>query len=148
MLACNDLISLVSLAGEQKDIAGERGRNGMHNGSLSVGNLKIRTGILAEALRNVADDVLRRLAVGIVRCENAEICQLGRNPSELGAAHLRSAADRTEEADQSVGIILPKCFQSRTEADAVVGIDVDYEVLGQGGMLMVTVSGTAVKLGY
>lgn len=33
-------------------------------------------------------------------------------------------------------------------ADAVVGIDVDYEVLGQGGMLMVTVSGTAVKLGY
>lgn len=34
-------------------------------------------------------------------------------------------------------------------ADAVVGIDVDYEVLGSnGGMLMVTVSGTAVKLGY
>jgi uncharacterized protein YbjQ (UPF0145 family) len=33
-------------------------------------------------------------------------------------------------------------------ADAVVGIDVDYEVLGQnGGMLMVTASGTAVKLG-
>ena len=32
-------------------------------------------------------------------------------------------------------------------ADAVVGIDIDYEVLGQGGsMLMVAVSGTAVKL--
>ncbi len=32
-------------------------------------------------------------------------------------------------------------------ADAVVGIDVDYEVLGQGNsMLMVSVSGTAVKL--
>ena len=32
-------------------------------------------------------------------------------------------------------------------ADAVVGIDIDYEVLGEGGgMLMVTVSGTAVKL--
>lgn len=31
-------------------------------------------------------------------------------------------------------------------ADAVVGIDVDYEVLGQGNsMLMVSVSGTAVK---
>ena len=30
-------------------------------------------------------------------------------------------------------------------ANAVVGIDLDYEVLGQGGsMLMVTVSGTAV----
>lgn len=33
-------------------------------------------------------------------------------------------------------------------ADAVVGIDLDYEVLGEGGgMLMVTASGTAVKLG-
>ena len=32
-------------------------------------------------------------------------------------------------------------------ADAVVGIDVDYEVLGEGGgMLMVTASGTAVRL--
>ncbi|MDO4792753.1 MAG: putative heavy metal-binding protein [Filifactor alocis] len=32
-------------------------------------------------------------------------------------------------------------------AEAVVGVDVDYEVLGQGGdMLMVTVSGTAVTL--
>lgn len=33
-------------------------------------------------------------------------------------------------------------------ADAVVGIDIDYEVSGpDGGMLMVTASGTAVKLG-
>ena len=32
-------------------------------------------------------------------------------------------------------------------ADAVVGIDIDYEVLGaDNGMMMVTVSGTAVKL--
>lgn len=32
-------------------------------------------------------------------------------------------------------------------ANAVVGVDIDYEVLGQGnGMLMVSVSGTAVKL--
>lgn len=32
-------------------------------------------------------------------------------------------------------------------ADAVVGIDLDYEVLGaSNGMLMVTVSGTAVKI--
>ena len=35
----------------------------------------------------------------------------------------------------------------RMGADAVIGIDIDYEVLGQnGGMLMVTASGTAVKL--
>lgn len=33
-------------------------------------------------------------------------------------------------------------------ADAVVGVDIDYEVLGENnGMLMVTASGTAVKLG-
>ena len=32
-------------------------------------------------------------------------------------------------------------------ADAIVGVDLDYEVLGQNnGMLMVTVSGTAVTL--
>ena len=37
---------------------------------------------------------------------------------------------------------------ARLGADAVVGIDIDYEVLGEnGGMLMVTASGTAVKLG-
>ncbi len=36
---------------------------------------------------------------------------------------------------------------SEMGANAVVGVDVDYEVLGQGGnMLMVSVSGTAVVL--
>jgi uncharacterized protein YbjQ (UPF0145 family) len=35
----------------------------------------------------------------------------------------------------------------RLGADAVVGVDIDYEVVGQNGsMLMVSVSGTAVKL--
>ncbi|MBV5335754.1 heavy metal-binding domain-containing protein [bacterium] len=33
-------------------------------------------------------------------------------------------------------------------ADAIVGIDIDYEVLGkENGMLMVSVNGTAVRLG-
>lgn len=33
-------------------------------------------------------------------------------------------------------------------ADAVVSVDIDYEVLGErNGMLMVSVSGTAIKLG-
>jgi uncharacterized protein YbjQ (UPF0145 family) len=32
-------------------------------------------------------------------------------------------------------------------ADAVIGVDVDYEVLGtNNGMLMVTASGTAVRI--
>ena len=35
----------------------------------------------------------------------------------------------------------------RLGADAIVGIDLDYETVGpNGGMLMVTASGTAVKL--
>lgn len=34
----------------------------------------------------------------------------------------------------------------RLGADAVVGIDLDYETVGaNGGMLMVTASGTAIK---
>ena len=33
-------------------------------------------------------------------------------------------------------------------ADAVIGIDIDYEILGKtGSMMMVSVSGTAVRLG-
>jgi len=37
---------------------------------------------------------------------------------------------------------------SELGADAVVGVDLDYEVLGgSNGMLMVSISGTAVKLG-
>lgn len=36
---------------------------------------------------------------------------------------------------------------ARFGADAVVGVDLDYEVVGEhGSMLMVTASGTAVKL--
>ena len=31
-------------------------------------------------------------------------------------------------------------------AHAIVGVDMDYEVLGQGNMLMVTASGTAVTV--
>ena len=37
---------------------------------------------------------------------------------------------------------------NRLGANAVVGVDIDYEVLGEkNGMLMVSVSGTAVRLG-
>jgi len=47
-----------------------------------------------------------------------------------------AAMDEMRERAESMG------------ADAVVGIDIDYEVLGaNNGMLMVTASGTAVKLG-
>lgn len=32
------------------------------------------------------------------------------------------------------------------DANAVVGVDIDYETVGQGSMLMVSVSGTAVQV--
>src|SRR3954454_21530478 len=53
---------------------------------------------------------------------------------ELATARETAVREMTERAQQ-------------LGADAIVGIDLDYEVLGtQGGMLMVNVSGTAVNL--
>lgn len=58
----------------------------------------------------------------------------------------RSAAYE-EELQKARSIAMQEMVQ-RAEAlgaNAIVGIDLDYEVLGQGGsMLMVTISGTAV----
>jgi len=54
-----------------------------------------------------------------------------------------------KELKRAQGIALDE-MKERAEkigANAIVGIDLDYEVIGkQGSMLMVTVSGTAVKL--
>jgi uncharacterized protein YbjQ (UPF0145 family) len=53
---------------------------------------------------------------------------------ELSRAQ-KIALEEMEERAQQMG------------ADAVVGVDLDYETLKEGSMLMVTVSGTAVKIG-
>ncbi len=46
--------------------------------------------------------------------------------------------------EQAMGEMQQRAYQMG--ADAVVGVDIDYEVLGtNNGMLMVTVSGTAVR---
>ena len=49
---------------------------------------------------------------------------------------------------RSQGYELQELEQRAAEmgAHAVVGVDMDYEVLGQGNMLMVTASGTAVTV--
>ncbi len=52
---------------------------------------------------------------------------------ELSRAQ-KIAMEEREERAQQMG------------ADAIVGVDLDYETLKQGSMLMVTVSGTAVKV--
>lgn len=49
-----------------------------------------------------------------------------------------------EGRDVAIGEMVAEA--RRLGADAVVGVDIDYEVLGDT-MLMVTTSGTAVKLG-
>ena len=59
------------------------------------------------------------------------------------------SAGYEEELLKARGEALSELEQRAAEmgANAVVGVDVDYEVLGQGGnMLMVTASGTAVVL--
>jgi uncharacterized protein YbjQ (UPF0145 family) len=61
----------------------------------------------------------------------------------------RSAAYE-RELEKARTIALDELRERAAElgADAVVGVDLDYEVLGQGnGMLMVSASGTAVKIG-
>ena len=60
----------------------------------------------------------------------------------------RSAAYEQELARaRTIALDELKNAAQQLGADAVVGIDLDYEVLGaNNGMLMVSVSGTAVKL--
>ena len=60
----------------------------------------------------------------------------------------RSAAYE-EELGKARRIAIQEMEQQAAErgGDAVVGVDIDYEVLGQSnGMLMVSASGTAVRL--
>ena len=61
----------------------------------------------------------------------------------------RSAAYEQElERARQIALHELQSAAQRVGADAVVGIDLDYEVLGSNnGMLMVSISGTAVKLG-
>ena len=60
----------------------------------------------------------------------------------------RSAAYEQELAGaRTIALDELKMAAQQLGADAVVGVDLDYEVLGaNNGMLMVSVSGTAVKL--
>jgi uncharacterized protein YbjQ (UPF0145 family) len=60
----------------------------------------------------------------------------------------RSAAYERELARaRTIALDELKASAQQMGADAVVGIDLDYEVLGaNNGMLMVSVSGTAVRL--
>jgi uncharacterized protein YbjQ (UPF0145 family) len=59
----------------------------------------------------------------------------------------RSAAYEKELA-KAREIALSELQESAKQlgANAVVGIDLDYETIGGGGMLMVSASGTAVKI--
>ena len=58
----------------------------------------------------------------------------------------RSGAYESKLADaRSIAMQEMEAAAARLGANAVVGVDLDYEVLGEAnGMLMVTVSGTAV----
>ena len=55
---------------------------------------------------------------------------------------LGAGFDVDEESEKSVGQQLKEAMK----ANAVIGVDIDYEVFGEGGMMMVSLSGTAVLL--
>lgn len=59
----------------------------------------------------------------------------------------RSAAYE-KELVRAREIALQEMQDQATElgANAIVGVDIDYETVGSGGMLMVTASGTAVRI--
>ena len=60
----------------------------------------------------------------------------------------RSGADGEElRKAREIALSEMEAEASARGADAIVGIDLDYETVGQGSMLMVTASGTAVRLG-
>ena len=61
----------------------------------------------------------------------------------------RSGAYEEELAKaRTIAIQEMEALAASLGADAIVGVDLDYETVGQGGsMLMVSASGTAVKLG-
>lgn len=72
---------------------------------------------------------------------------------DIGTGFRNLVGGRAETYEKELGntreIALAELYERAQSlgADAVVGVDIDYEVLGtDNGMLMVTASGTAVKL--
>lgn len=58
------------------------------------------------------------------------------------------AYEKTIREAREVAVREMQAEATRLGGNAVVGVDIDYEVVGQGGsMMMVSVSGTAVTLG-
>ncbi len=59
------------------------------------------------------------------------------------------SAGYERELERARGIALSEMAEQAQDlgGDAVVGVDLDYETIGQGSMLMVSASGTAVRLG-
>lgn len=91
--------------------------------------------------------------------EIAEYCGLVTGEAILGANIVRDffagvrdiVGGRSEAYEKELAKAREIAMQEMSEragqlgADAVVGIDLDYETIGGGSMLMVAVSGTAVK---
>ena len=71
---------------------------------------------------------------------------------DLGAGIRNLVGGRREGYEQELMRARSEALQELEQraaslgARAVIGVDMDYEVLGQGNMLMVTASGTAVTL--
>lgn len=71
---------------------------------------------------------------------------------DFGAGIRNLVGGRSQGYEEELAIARTEALQELEQraaalgAHAVVGVDLDYEVLGQGNMLMVTASGTAVTV--
>ena len=71
---------------------------------------------------------------------------------DLGAGLRNMFGGRSQGYEEELTIARTQALQELEQraaalgAHAVIGVDMDYEVLGQGNMLMVTASGTAVTV--
>ena len=73
-----------------------------------------------------------------------ELTKKQENMQQRAAAIIKLYDGKTDLNDEALQELEQRA--ASMGAHAVVGVDMDYEVLGQGNMLMVTASGTAVTL--
>ena len=81
--------------------------------------------------RNVPDDILRRLVVGVVARDDAVICVGAGCIRQFLAAHLRAAADRAEHTNQSVRLVGAQRFERAGQRQTVVAVVHDEGAAGQ-----------------
>ena len=130
LFAVDDLVILVTFTCKQNDVAGLCHLYGRIDRLAAVGDAGIG-GVRGHIAGNVADDILRRLVVRIVACDDGVVGISAGGLGQLAAADLRAAADRAEHADQAVRIVGAQRLQSAGQRETVVAVVHDKGAAGQ-----------------